>query len=150
MEEINDPLRRRALGAVLERILPDDEGAGARRAGVADFAERALGEPRWRPWRALLEQGVDILAASARAAYGRELDELSGAEQDAVLERLAEAPEPQARVLLQRLIALALEGFLSDPRHGGNRDGAGWRAVGLEAPECPPPKSSQRDGGAQE
>jgi hypothetical protein len=27
-------------------------------------------------------------------------------------------------------LALTLEGFLGDPRHGGNKDGIGWRFVG--------------------
>ena len=128
-----DPARRRALGALLERIVPIDQVEAGR---VGDFAGEALRSPRWRPWRGLVEQGLDVLAAAAREAHGRELEELTDAERDAVLERLGAAPEPQARVLLQRLIALALEGFLSDPRHGVNRDGVGWRAVGLQAPDC--------------
>ncbi|HEY1099925.1 MAG TPA: hypothetical protein VGF99_13405, partial [Myxococcota bacterium] len=28
------------------------------------------------------------------------------------------------------VLALTLEGFLGDPRHGGNHDGVGWRFVG--------------------
>jgi gluconate 2-dehydrogenase gamma chain len=33
-------------------------------------------------------------------------------------------------VFFQRLVTLTLEGFLSDPQYGGNRNQVGWRFIG--------------------
>ena len=44
---------------------------------------------------------------------------------------------PQREVFLA-LHALTLEGFLSDPVHGGNANQAGWRAIRFAAPERHP------------
>jgi hypothetical protein len=32
---------------------------------------------------------------------------------------------------MRRLVSLAINGFLSDPKYGGNRDGSGWRYIGF-------------------
>jgi gluconate 2-dehydrogenase gamma chain len=33
-------------------------------------------------------------------------------------------------VFFQRLVTLTLEGYLSDPKYGGNRDWIGWQFIG--------------------
>jgi hypothetical protein len=38
------------------------------------------------------------------------------------------------QTFLRAVMALTLEGYLGDPRHGGNAGGIGWRVVGY-APE---------------
>ena len=38
------------------------------------------------------------------------------------------------QTFMRAVMALTLEGYLGDPRHGGNAGGVGWRVVGF-APE---------------
>jgi gluconate 2-dehydrogenase gamma chain len=55
----------------------------------------------------------------------------SAAEQDELLRAFQNPARglPGAHVF-SLVLTLTLEGFLSDPRHGGNRGGVGWAFVG--------------------
>jgi gluconate 2-dehydrogenase gamma chain len=123
------------LAAAAETVLPGVFGAGAREAGVAGFVARALDESRHRAWRSLVEEGLDRLDAAAREATGRGFAACSGAERAGRLAALQRGTDARGRAFVDRLVLLCLEGFLCDPRHGGNRDGAGWRAMGVTAPD---------------
>jgi gluconate 2-dehydrogenase gamma chain len=99
------------LAAVVERLIP-----GAAAAGVPAFAERRLD----------LEDEVvaDGLARLAAAGFA----ELEPAEQDA---RLAEL---EGGELFEAVWTAAVLGMFSDPRHGGNVNGAGWALLGYPGP----------------
>lgn len=138
------PEHRRVLEAVAERILPSIEltrgeiTAGAREAGVAPYVERAIaGRFALAPWRPLFEEGLDRLEAWSRESSGSGYADLPPEPQDALLRRLQERSDARGRACVDRLVVLCLEGFLCHPAHpsgrGGNRGGAGWRAVGLPA-----------------
>ena len=60
-------------------------------------------------------------------------------EQDSVLRdldagRLTELPGARGKTLFEELRRHVMEGVLSDPLYGGNRDFAGWKAVGYPGP----------------
>lgn len=132
------PGAMRTLEAACARILPSDDGPGAREANVIRFIERQLDGPL-RRLRPAMEQGALLLDRWSRKRFGdRPFAQLDAAQQDDVLGQLsrAEIPVksfPQAE-LFRALHALTLEGFLSDPAHGGNDREAGWRAIGFAAP----------------
>ncbi|MEM7354185.1 MAG: gluconate 2-dehydrogenase subunit 3 family protein [Acidobacteriota bacterium] len=126
---------RPVLSAATERILPSDDGPGARETGAAEYVERAV-ERRWnRHFRPLLEQGLGFLQALAREVVDKDFVACSPEEQDEVLRRAQVFPNNDARRFFETLIELTLEGFLCDPSHGGNRDRLGWSYVGYEPPE---------------
>ena len=139
-----DPLRAggadalRTLEAACARILPSEDGPGAREAHVIRFIEKQLDGPLQR-LRPALEQGALLLDKwSQRRFGGKAFWQLEAGQQDDVLGQLsrAELPVrsfPQAE-LFRALHGLTLEGFLSDPVHGGNHGEAGWRAIGFTAP----------------
>jgi len=134
--------------AAVDRLVP-----GAADAGVADYVDTLLGafsfdpprlfaggpysgrhggEPgfqRWIPpnrvqekaWRTRLAGWHDEYR-DGLAALGDDFTAVDGTEQD---ERLAHAPAFKA--LLYRH---ACEGMYGDPVYGGNRDFAGWDAIG--------------------
>ncbi len=131
------PDARRTLEAACARILPSDDGPGAREAQVIRFIERQLDGPL-RRLRPALEQGALLLDKWSQKRFERSFAQLESAQQDEILGQLsrAEIPVksfPQAE-LFRALHTLTLEGFLSDPFHGGNDREAGWRAVGFAAP----------------
>lgn len=134
------PAEWRALDAVAARILPSDEGPGAREAGCVSFVDKALANEDAEALP-LYRVGLAALDDASRARHEKPFAELRPGEQDALLadcERGAVrgwsggAVEPGA--FFETVRAHVLIGFLADPRHGGNRDHAGWRLVGYPGP----------------
>src|SRR5207253_5323228 len=123
----------RIAEALFERMFPaDSNGPGAREIGVVDYVDRAL-DGHDKPLRASYKA---ILAAIEAAAGGRGFANLDVAEQDAIVEALAEgrldAPfDANVQVVLfLQLRAHLQEGLLADPVYGGNRNASGWRLLG--------------------
>jgi hypothetical protein len=123
--------RRRLLTALGETILPAGEGgeAGAAEAGVAEYLERVFARLEGAG-RLRFESGLELVEAMAAQACGRAFADCDGEERSRILARLQEVPHRISREFLSTLVGLVVEGFLCDPSHGGNRAGAGWRAVG--------------------
>lgn len=132
--------RSRTLAAAVRRILPSDDAVGAAETGVAEYIEKILQREVPAPERALVERGLDLLETSARERLGRSFCDVSPDEQDDLLRHLEELDERWPRAFLRRLVLLSLEGFLCDPRRGGNRNGLGWSFIGVKprTPEAVP------------
>lgn len=126
------------LAAVAERILPSEgDGPGAKEANVRGFLEKALSDPRLAHLRPLLERGAAFLDEAARVerkAAG--FVALPNDERDDLLTRLAERKmRPNGfdgTAFVRIMLALTLEGFLGDPKHGGNQDGVAWAWLGFD------------------
>ena len=126
-----DGRHRTVLEAVCARILPTDAEPGATEAGCAEFIDRQLGLPHFDVLKAQVDRGLERLDDMAQKRAGKGFAAASAAEQDELL-RAFQRPArglPGAHVF-NLLLTLTLEGFLSDPRHGGNRNGVGWAFVG--------------------
>lgn len=144
----------RFIRAAVDRLIPADGFPSASEAGVVDYIDLQLASGWGRGERMYLQgphhrgtarQGDLLPIAPARlyreallgvAAYfldRRPFDSRPAVEQDAFLRRL-EADElmlgsvPSA-VFFELLRANTIEGWFSDPLHGGNRDMAGWRMI---------------------
>lgn len=121
---------RAALAAACERILPRDHDPGAIDLGVPDYIDRALVAEVMVKWREPLRRGLADLDTRARTRAGVGFAAAGPAVQDAILAEV-EAESRRRTSFFGRLVHLTLEGAFGDPRHGGNRDGAGWRLVGF-------------------
>jgi len=127
--------------AVLEsaaaRILPSDDGPGAREAKVGRFIERQLAGSL-SSLRPAFDQLARLLDLWAHKTFRRSFAELAPEEQDAILAQLSRGQIPvrgfPQEAMFRALHTLTLEGFLSDPAHGGNDGEVGWRAVGFATP----------------
>jgi gluconate 2-dehydrogenase gamma chain len=146
------------IEAACERLIPADEsGPGARGAGVPNYLDKQLsgawgtGERLYRsgPWHSgTASQGYQLpftpaeLFHTSLRAINRGLAErgtpwsgMSGEAQDAYLQSLESGAldldgVPSA-VFFEMLRALSIEGFFSDPVHGGNRNMVSWRMIGF-------------------
>jgi hypothetical protein len=116
--------RFKLLAALSDTILP-----GATEAHAAEYVERALGQ-RSGQEQAVIENGLDLVDSMARQTHGKVFADCSLAERSDILERLRCVPHRIVLKFLARITGLVIEGFLCHPSHGGNRGGAGWRAVG--------------------
>jgi gluconate 2-dehydrogenase gamma chain len=134
MSELTN-LQRRTLAATAERILPSDDGPGARETGAAEYALAALGEERLRDIFLLFAHGLDRIEETAREAFGTGFSVASLEQQDEVLRRFQDHPDPALRQFFARLVHLCVEGFAGPPGSGGNRDGLGWRYLGYPPDE---------------
>lgn len=127
------PERRSTLRAVVERILPGDQGPGAAATDAAAGFEGALLHPVFRGMRPGIEAVLDRLQAQAAKLYGRDFPACAPGERDELLRALEQDPNPWTRLLFRSLIGFTVEGFLGDPIHGGNREFLGWQTIGLRA-----------------
>ena len=145
------------ITAMVARLIPaDDLGPGGVEAGVVTFIDRELGgqfgvAARWYmqgPWvEGTPSQGWQLalvpaqiyrmsLLALDRWCLGtkeKRFAELGAADQDEVLSLLEggkiELGGISSATFFQLLWQNAVEGYLSDPLYGGNRDMAAWRMI---------------------
>lgn len=133
-----DATQRATLAAAQALVLPSEAGApGARELSAIDYLEGALADPRVEPddVEALLACAGRLEAAAQegrRAAFAA----LPPEEQERLLRALQD--DEEGAELLGVLIVFTLEALVSDPVYGGNRDGAGWRWLGLSPPQPQP------------
>jgi choline dehydrogenase-like flavoprotein len=124
------------LRALVDRIIPADDGPSGWQAGVGDFLQSMLtGDLRERA--ADVETGLRLLDAEARARHGgTAFASLSETDQDAVITDLLsgrargewDGVAPDACLTL--MVSLTAQGFYGDPDNGGNRNGVTWDLVG--------------------
>lgn len=110
------------LEALTARLIPSDDGPGAREAGAAWFIDRLLA--RWAPEQVPdVVQALAALEAAAVARGAARFDALPAAAQDAII---AAWPAERRRTF----VSLTCMGMLAPPSHGGNRGEVGWRLIG--------------------
>jgi gluconate 2-dehydrogenase gamma chain len=113
--------------ALAGRLIPTDETPGAREAGAVYFADRALGA-FMSELLPEIRAGLARLDERALAAGDRPFAELTEARQD----ELVAAVEREDPAFFSFARSLVVLGMVSDPMHGGNRDGVGWQMIGFE------------------
>jgi gluconate 2-dehydrogenase gamma chain len=132
------------VAAAASRIFPsDDNGPGAREAGVVIFIDRQLAGPWGRDGHRYTHEPFDEGAAAEFGYQGkaapREIyrqglkglqgfDQLPPSEQDARLKAIEDG------VFFNLLRRNTIEGMFCDPQHGGNVDMVGWQLIGFPGP----------------
>jgi gluconate 2-dehydrogenase gamma chain len=131
---------RRTLEVLCGRIIPEDDFPGAVESGVVDFIDRQLAT-RYSDYQALYRLGLQGLEQTAVRGFGKPLSQLSIEEQIEVLRSMEQGqapasawPQTDAGTFFRLVVAHTMYGYYGDPRHGGNRDGASWRMIGLPYP----------------
>jgi gluconate 2-dehydrogenase gamma chain len=153
----NAPERAFIVAATSRLIPTDDTGPGAKEADVVTFIDRQLAGPYGRgdgwylegPFAAgTIEQGwqtnltpaqlyrMSIHAVDTyctRTFSGVIFARISDEQQDVVLRGLQRGEialgDLSAKTFFQLLHQNTIEGFFSDPAHGGNRDFVGWKMI---------------------
>jgi hypothetical protein len=121
------------VAAIAERIWP-----GARNGGAVVYINRSLAGayasnlPSYRI-------AAHRLDAAAQRRFGKRFAAARGEEQDELLRTLEagtlrELPGARGRATFAMLRRHVIESVLADPVYGGNRDFAGWKAVGYPGP----------------
>jgi gluconate 2-dehydrogenase gamma chain len=121
----------------IDRQLASAFGAGARmyRAGPYHQGTPEQGYQLPLTPRDFFAAGVEATNAWSRKTYGKSFDRLTTEQRIAALKEMeqgkAQFENFDARLFFQRLLAITMEGFFSDPIYGGNRGKASWRMLGF-------------------
>ena len=115
------------FGAVADRIIPPDDAPGARAAGVVFFADRVLASLVRAKKTAFDKALADVTAAARRVApNAASFASLTAAQQDEALRSIETTDS------FGMLRSLTIAGYFCHPSYGGNRNSAGWKAIGFE------------------
>lgn len=145
--------------AAADTIIPKDElSPSGTECGVPTFIDRQLasawggGDRMYRagPYvKGTPEQGYQlpltphqyfvagVIAANAwcEKTYGKTFDRLDQAKRDEALTAMQEGKAEfdgfESKPFFNALLTINMEGFFSDPIHGGNRNKASWRMLGF-------------------
>jgi gluconate 2-dehydrogenase gamma chain len=120
----------RTVEAICGQIIPADSDPGAKEAGVANYIDIQLTK-HFKRHRQTYRRGIADVEVASQKAFGKPFADLPSAQQIAVLEDI----EKHSSAFFNLILAHTIQGFYGDPRHGGNRDMASWRMLGLP---CPP------------
>jgi gluconate 2-dehydrogenase gamma chain len=131
-----------ALDSILAQLIPASADLpGARETKVLIYFDRELQKPEMKSLENAVRYGIHALNHAAKRAGTTNFARLSADQQNALLgdfqhDTLHMGAQPTSPIFAH-LLALALEGYLCDPKYGGNADCKGWRAVGVEM-QCLP------------
>lgn len=126
-----EPDQYKTLAAAIERILPNDvSGPGVLAAGGMHFIEHALATGLCRGDLARVVGNLYLLDECSQAMFESPFVDANAAQKSQVLQRLRDVPHSSVLRFVISLVRVALAAFLCAPRHGGNRDGQGWRYLG--------------------
>jgi gluconate 2-dehydrogenase gamma chain len=126
--------------AVTEQIIPADRDPGAKEAGVVRYIDRQLDGPFQR-LAAKYHKGLACLAQTSQALFGKPFEQLGWPEQTRLLQAMESGKvpkdiwsDPSSRDFFGMLRDHTMQGFYGSPRHGGNRNYASYKMLGLEYP----------------
>jgi gluconate 2-dehydrogenase gamma chain len=117
------------LDALCEQLIPADQDPGAREARVVNYIDIQLCRS-FRKHRAAYRQGLAGVDQTSRGRFGKRFVELTSEQQIEVVNAL----EEDSKAFFDLLLTHTRQGFYGDPRHGGNRNRASWKMVGLPFP----------------
>ncbi|MDX2149584.1 MAG: gluconate 2-dehydrogenase subunit 3 family protein [Bryobacteraceae bacterium] len=126
------PAEAAALAAVVDTLIPPDGDPGAAQAGVVQFIDRQLAK-RYRKHRSLYSQALALLERRAKEQHARPFAELPLADRTALLAAW-ERSQGLEKDFFELALAHTMQGYYGSPRHGGNRNAASWRMLGVPHP----------------
>ncbi len=128
------------LIAICEQIIPRDDAPGATDAGVIHYIDRQLSGKLARHQR-VYRQGLESFRKTCLQIHKKPFEELPFATQTETLRLLesGRAPKdlwgsPSQQEFFNLVIDHTMQGFYGSPRHGGNREYASYRMLGLAYP----------------
>jgi gluconate 2-dehydrogenase gamma chain len=130
-------VQQQTLRAVIDRIIPPDDFAGAWDAGVGGYLTRQF-ESDLAPQLEVYCAGLDGIEAEAALRFQSSFASLTVEQQNTTLHKieagevLASWSVPPAR-FFELLVNTTAEGYYSEPEQGGNRGAISWAMTGFEA-----------------
>lgn len=128
------------MEAIAERIVPTDDWAGGREAGVANFIDIQLTGP-YRRFQQDYRKGLAALENTCTNKFHRKFENLSWDTQTTVLQDMEagrldseEWRNGFSEYFFELLRSHCLQGYYGSPRHGGNKNYVSYKMIGLDEP----------------
>ena len=129
------PEEYRVVAAACARILPSEgDGPGAIEAGVPEYIDCMLANTPIARQKDDFLAGLAAFDRQSRSNFGGGYADLKPELQDEMIRRFQFSRFSGEQKFFNELLVLTMEGFLGDPRYGGNRDRVGWKFTGFEPP----------------
>ena len=127
------------LEALVNCIIPADNFPNGWDAGVGDYLFRQF-EGDLSDKVAVYKNGLSSLEEEAQVIHGKSFARLSADEQIALLTSVEKGEVKGGWAIdpaefFAMAVQHCMEGFYSDPKNGGNRDGISWQMMGFEVRE---------------
>ena len=108
------------ISAIQNQIIPEDDYPGALQTGCLQYLDRQLASA--------LERFVVAYRNGLKDFQQKEPHflEMNSSQQIEVLQKLDKDP------FFEMLVDHTMQGFYGSPEHGGNRDEASWKMMGIE------------------
>ncbi len=121
------PEQAAEIEAMTARLIPGDDGPGAREAGAVFFIDNSLAG-MVKEQAPLFADGMQSVAKAVAKQHGAaaRFSTLTTAQQDAILTGIEKTE------FFGALRFATIAGFLSLPKYGGNKDYVGWQYIGQE------------------
>lgn len=130
----------RCIIAICEQIIPADKDPGATDAGVINYIDRELIQFH-KGHQKLYRNGLAALQASCKELNGKLFEELGFEEQTEFLKDMEKSKLPKEHwgdtkqtAFFQTIRKHTIEGFYSNPQHGGNKDYTSFIMMRIEEP----------------
>lgn len=126
---------------ICDQIIPADDLPGAKQTGAINYIDRQLSgvfasqQPAYRRGLASFNQTCiqDFMRPFQELTPALKIQALQAIEAGRAPAELWGNPSPQA--FFNLVLAHTMQSFYGSPRHGGNRDYASYRMLGLEYPQ---------------
>lgn len=112
------------LAAICDVIIPPDQDPGASEAGVVQFIDRQL-DGFNKKLRKQYRAGIALVDTLAQSRYGKSYSKLVPTDQEQIL------TGAECRRFFELAVSHTMQGYYGSPRHGGNRNWASWRMLGI-------------------
>jgi len=131
----------RTLAAICDCIIPPDSDPGAEWAEVVNYIDVQLCGP-YRNLRSSYRAGIASLERTSQERFGKTFSSLSTDAQTSLLRDVEQGSAPKEiwttlspNQFFEMVLAHTMQGYYGDPRHGGNRERASWKMLGLSYPQ---------------
>ncbi len=125
---------------ICEQIIPGDDAPGATQTGAIHYIDRQL-VGVFQRHQQTYRRGLESFRRTCLREYGGPFESLSVAAKIEALRAIeaGRAPadlwaEPSPPAFFNLVLAHTMQSFYGSPRHGGNRDYASYRMLGLDYP----------------
>ncbi len=127
----------RTIDVWTECLIPADDMPGASQAQVIHYIDLQLTR-RFRKLQEPYRRAVEAINGTARRVHSKPFADLPIEQQTALLAAIEKGGGDKAlwgadggKAAFEMVLNHTMQGFFGNPRHGGNRDFASWRLVGV-------------------
>ena len=126
--------------AITEQIIPTDQDPGAKEASVVNFIDKQLVGP-YRKFQKNYRDGLASVQKTSKQIFGNAFELLKWDQQTNVLKTVESGktngklwPTQSSVSFFKMIRSHTMQGFYGSPRHGGNRNYASYKMLGLDYP----------------